>query len=608
MISSATGRSSASEDLRAHTRKAGGRRLFGKAARHRARVGLGAMGGLLAAGALAAGPSAAATPQTVVETFPSTGAEQSFTVPAGVTSVRVRAIGGAGQEGFVESPFESAAPGGVGADVYGQLPVTPGETLYVDVAAPSFNGGAGGGPGGGSGGGASDVRTIPSASPGSLESRLLVAAGGGGGGGTFDEASGGQGGDAGAPGIEGASMEYGGCCGEDAQRTAGGAAGTLTGGGAGGARCQDEDIWSGEEGGFGNGGFGGDEGPTPETGGGGGGGGYWGGGGGEGWCAFGGPEDNPGGGGGGGGASFVSEEAAGASFGLASRSTTLSVTITYATPSTATPSSPTIEFPGTQPLDTVSAPQKITISNEGGNPLALSAETFADSNPVLASDHPEDFLIGSSSCLGAITFEQTCQLTVRFDPQETGVSTATLQLAGNMGAGPTTIALSGAGGTLPQGPQGDTGAQGATGASGATGSQAEPGAKGEAGAAGLGGASGPQGPAGEAGKAGAAGPQGPVGPTGERGPRGLTATYVCHPRRRNGSYKEACFVSIGSASKAAVKASVERDGVTYASATISHAAAAAGLVLKANRKVAAGRYTLVLASKHGTSRETITIG
>ena len=67
-------------------------------------------------------------------------------------------------------------------------------------------------------------------------------------------------------------------------------------------------------------------------------------------------------------------------------------------------------------------------------------------------------------------------------------------------------------------------------------------------------------------------------------------------------------MSVGSASRAAATARVERDGVIYASATINHATGATGLLLKADRKVAAGRYTLVLVSKHGVSSETITIG
>ncbi len=70
-----------------------------KLPRRRARAGLGAIGAVLAASALAASTSAAATPPTVTETFPSTGAEQSFTVPPGVSSVRVNAIGAAGEPG-----------------------------------------------------------------------------------------------------------------------------------------------------------------------------------------------------------------------------------------------------------------------------------------------------------------------------------------------------------------------------------------------------------------------------------------------------------------------------------------------------------------------------
>src|SRR6185312_14628828 len=140
-----------------------------------------------------------------------------------------------------------------------------------------------------------------------------------------------------------------------------------------------------------------------------------------------------------------------------------------------------IAFPGTQPLSTVSAPQTITLTNSGGNPLEIWSETFGDSNPALASDHPEDFLIDSSSCLGEVAFEGSCQLKVRFAPQGTGARTATLQIGGDMGAGPTSIALTGTGGELPQGPQGDPGAAGATGAKGETGATGTRGATGEIG-------------------------------------------------------------------------------------------------------------------------------
>ncbi len=92
----------------------------------------------LGVGAIAPTCALAGTPPTVTETFSSTGGEQSFTVPAGVSSVRVEAIGAAGETGLAKSSWRNV--GGSGADVVGQLPVTAGETLYVEVAAPGFGG------------------------------------------------------------------------------------------------------------------------------------------------------------------------------------------------------------------------------------------------------------------------------------------------------------------------------------------------------------------------------------------------------------------------------------------------------------------------------------
>jgi Glycine rich protein len=540
----------------------------------------------LLACALSAGAAFAAAPK-VTETFESTGAEQSFTVPDGVTGVRVRAIGEAGEDG---TDFFSEAPGsgGLGGVVAGQLAVTPGEVLYVEVAAPYFNGGGEQSFGGGRGGGASDVRTTSLGAEGTLESRVLVAAGGGGGGGSWEAGQGGAGGDAGLFGSDGVFPEGG-----SEGHSPGGAAGSL---GAGGKTCPFEGPWSGQDGSLGYGGYGGyggDADGNPYTGGGGGGGGYFGGGGGAGQCYEGFTPDGAGGGGGG-GSSYIDEEAASPSFGTASRATSPSVTISYVTPATAIASTNAIVFAGTQPLSTVSAPQTVTLTNAGGNPLAISAETFTASNPPLESDHPEDFLIDSSSCLGAIAYEASCQLRVRFVPQGTGTRTATLQVAGNIGAGPTEIALTGTGGTLPQGETGATGAAGAAGTNGALGASGPTGPVGPAG---------PTGPAGEAGKSGA------VGPRGERGPRGLSATYVCHPRRRSNGRGSGCVVSVPSASKAAVTASLRRGGVIYARGSFRRpAASGGGLVLSANRKVPAGRYTLVLVSPAGAvSRQAVTV-
>src|SRR5262245_17097484 len=121
----------------------------------------------------------------VTQSFAYTGSEQQFVVPEGVTSIHVVLVGGAGGNGY---PF---AQGGQGAMVEGDLSVTPGMTVYVEVGAngadgtdpngapASFNGGGAGGDavsgGAGAGGGASDIRTIPRALAGSPGSRLMVA-------------------------------------------------------------------------------------------------------------------------------------------------------------------------------------------------------------------------------------------------------------------------------------------------------------------------------------------------------------------------------------------------------------------------------------------------
>jgi hypothetical protein len=215
-------------------------------------------------------------------TFFSTGGEQTFTVPAGVSSVHIVAIGGSGGDGGT-----NGGAGGVGAQVSGNLSVTPGQALFIEVAgngqsAPSggaggFNGGASGG---GGGGGASDVRAAPRSSGLSPDRRLIVAAGGGGGAGA---GSGGGGGAGGAAGTAGADDAGGGGNG-------GGGPGTSTAGGGGGFGSSGD----GTNGQLGSGGAGATAGPA----GGGGAGGYYGGGGGSSGINF-------GGGGGGGGSSLV---------------------------------------------------------------------------------------------------------------------------------------------------------------------------------------------------------------------------------------------------------------------------------------------------------------
>jgi hypothetical protein len=182
----------------------------------------GVLGGLSAAIilvlALAAGSATAqASGGTVTRTFSDEGMQQTFVVPAGVESIEVVAIGGAGGE-TIESE------GGFGARVEGQLSVSPGQTLYAEVG----NEGNSSSPISHDGGGASDVRTAPRAAGLSPDDRLIVAGAGGGAGeealegGESETKRGGSGGNAGdANGEEGGDGIFGG----------GGEGGTLTRGG-----------------------------------------------------------------------------------------------------------------------------------------------------------------------------------------------------------------------------------------------------------------------------------------------------------------------------------------------------------------------------------------
>jgi hypothetical protein len=227
-----------------------------------------------------------ATAHAQTTNFSFTGAEQSYTVPAGVTSLYVTATGARG--GGATSGYGT---GGRGAVVSGAISVAPGQTLYVEVGGiggkpqGGFNGGGAAGLRNGlsgwGGGGASDVRTVGSASSGTLNTRLIVAGGGGGSG--YPAVGGGN---AGEPGT--------GCCmpGPSLVPAVGGGAGTQTAGGAGGCTlggsgcgvngCTDV-VGCGTDGALGVGGDGGSAGDAAATRGGtGGGGGLYGGGGGAG--------------------------------------------------------------------------------------------------------------------------------------------------------------------------------------------------------------------------------------------------------------------------------------------------------------------------------------
>jgi Fibronectin type III domain len=233
-------------------------------------------------------PSNCTASGTTVTCSFSAGPEGTFTVPGGVSTVHVVAAG-AGGGGTL------GGSGGPAAQVTADLSVTPGSTLFTEVAV----GGGGGGADGAGGGGESDLRTCSvddAACPavGSAHDPRLIVAGGGGGAGAAGGGGSGGGGGVGTntcdPGTSGTN----------------GAVGTVGGGGAGGG-CA-----SGGAGGFagpggvagtgGTAGSGGAGGTTFHGGGGGGAGFFGGGGGGSNGASNGGGAGN--GGGGGGGSSF----------------------------------------------------------------------------------------------------------------------------------------------------------------------------------------------------------------------------------------------------------------------------------------------------------------
>lgn len=134
--------------------------------------------------------------EAVDTTYYLTGGEQTFTVPAGVTSIDIEALGACGRAG---SPWGTASAGGYGGKVQATMNVTPGQVLYIYVggvggqSTAGYNGG-GGWPllqywysyylgFGGCGGGATDIRSGGH----TLYDRVLVAGGGGGGGSYFGQ-------------------------------------------------------------------------------------------------------------------------------------------------------------------------------------------------------------------------------------------------------------------------------------------------------------------------------------------------------------------------------------------------------------------------------------
>ncbi|WP_426623295.1 Ig-like domain-containing protein [Leifsonia sp. McL0607] len=247
---------------------------------------LGAATGLIAGAAVlpigatpalaAAGACTPTPPATNCVIYTASGGDQTFVVPAGVTSIEATLAGSGGANDAFGGV--SAGPGGLAS---GAIGVTGGQTISVMVGDMSgYGGGGAAGPGERSSGGAGGGMTALWSGAPLVSTPLLIAGGGGGADGAGGPTpAGGSGG--GTAGTDGTSATGGG----------GGGGGTQTAGGAAG----DASAGPGTQ--F-AGGAGGDAGVGPETdGGGGGGGGFFGGGGGRAQPGIG-PNDDAGGGGG----------------------------------------------------------------------------------------------------------------------------------------------------------------------------------------------------------------------------------------------------------------------------------------------------------------------
>jgi hypothetical protein len=142
------------------------------------------------------------------------------------------------------------------------------------------------------------------------------------------------------------------------------------------------------------------------------------------------------------------------------------VSITYDAPTAVisgtgvTGSRPTVayEFTSTQALGTASPAENFTLTNGGSAPLVVSGA-------ALSGTDPGDYIVNNGCGSPVMT---TCTIEVRFAPQATGPSSATLTISSNAPSA-ITVALSGTGGSLPIGATGKSGATGPAGATKASG-------------------------------------------------------------------------------------------------------------------------------------------
>ena len=145
--------------------------------------------------------------------------------------------------------------------------------------------------------------------------------------------------------------------------------------------------------------------------------------------------------------------------GRASCDQALSITISQAPGPPASLDQTTLSL-GSEPSGSVGAEQTVTVTNNGNVELDIAGVQPGGADPG-------DYLI-VDGCVAPVAPSAICTLGVRFAPQATGASSATLTLVSNSTSA-LAIDVSGAGTTPATGPAGPTGATGPAGPAGPTG-------------------------------------------------------------------------------------------------------------------------------------------
>ncbi len=119
-------------------------------------------------------------------------------------------------------------------------------------------------------------------------------------------------------------------------------------------------------------------------------------------------------------------------------SNSVTPTASGAGPAKGVPSATTLAF-GTEFLGFTTAAQTVTLTNTGGNPLAVSAVTVTGAAAG-------DYTIGANSCTGhSVASGKTCSVSVTFKPTTSGARSASLVFTDNSSSTSQAVALTGTG-------------------------------------------------------------------------------------------------------------------------------------------------------------------